>query len=381
MVSSGSTTRTKGLKTHFASTVLLCLLLGGCAVFAPPDPHIGDAVPYKRVPGWGEDDAKGVLAALGAQCVGTQRTAAALWCGVVAEHDNETSLLDTLSERFEARRVYGESGARDGLITGYYEPLLRGSEARSERYRWPLYRAPKDLVTLDLASRYPALEGNRVRGRLDGQRVVPYWTRAEIDGEDRPLAGEELLWVDDPVDAFFLQVQGSGIVALDNGNLEAIGYSDQNGHRYVSIGRVLVERGELPLEAVSLFSIRDWLDRNPQQAQALLNENPSYVFFDSRGAANAAGPLGTLGVPLTPERSVAVDPDVIPLGSLLWLDTELADGTTYRRLVVAQDTGGAINGGPRADIFFGRGQRAEQLAGTQRSRGRLYVLTPRDVGD
>ncbi len=363
---------------RLVASVLGCLALVGCAQFAPPEPHIGDAVSIDRVTGLDDDAGDGLLDAVAKQCAVASPAGDPALCALAARSTTSAELLAAIASGYDARPVFGERGAREGLITGYYEPLLQGDVEPSERFHWPLYRRPDDLVTLDLASRYPALEGNRVRGRLEGQRVLPYWTRAEIDGEAAPLSGQELLWVDDQVDAFFLQVQGSGIVALPDGRLEAIGYSDQNGHPYVSIGRVLVDRGELPLETVSLFSIRDWLERHPEYAHALLDENPSYVFFQSRGAASGDGPLGTLGVSLTAERSIAVDPSVIPLGSLVWLSTTLPDGSAYERLMVAQDTGGAIRGGPRADIFFGRGARAEQLAGTQRSRGRLFVLMPRE---
>ncbi|MEM9602961.1 MAG: MltA domain-containing protein [Pseudomonadota bacterium] len=365
-------------RTAKRTVVWSVLALTGCAVVdAPrtPEPHIAAAVPYTALAGWQADAFDGVLDAVLAQCAAPSTAGTGSLCAV-AQTGLPIALRDHLMQHYRPHAVLGDAGAEDGLITGYYEPLLHGSVAPNARYRWPLYRRPRDLVTLDLAERYPELEGRRVRGRLVEQRVVPYWTRADIDGPEQPLAGDELLWVDDPVDAFFLHVQGSGLVALADGRVESVGYSDQNGHPYRSIGRVLVDLDEVALEDVSLFSIRAWLADNPDAAQALLNENPSYVFFERRGDRGDDGPLGTLGVPLTAERSIAVDPRVIPLGSLVWLDTTLDDGQPYRRLMVAQDTGGAIAGGPRADVFFGRGERAERLAGTQKSRGRLYVFRP-----
>lgn len=351
------------------------VLLSGCAVLEQPDPHVGGPVPFSALSGWEGDTFDGLPEAVALQCAKRPDVAAGSLCENTVD-ESPAEIKAYLEQHYLPHRVFGAKGATEGLITGYYEPLLHGSMTPDQDYRWPLYSRPSDLVTLDLAERYPELEGRRVRGRLDGRRVVPYWTRAEIDGTEKPLAGSELLWVDDAVDAFFLHVQGSGVVELADGERVAVGYSDQNGHAYRSIGRVLVEMEELELADVSLFSIRQWLVDHPGAARGLLNRNPSYVFFNLREAIDGTGPLGTLGVPLTPDRSIAVDPRVIPLGSLVFLDTTLADGRRYQRLMVAQDTGGAIAGGPRADIFFGQGERAEQLAGTQKSQGRLFVLKP-----
>jgi membrane-bound lytic murein transglycosylase A len=270
----------------------------------------------------------------------------------------------------------GETG--DGLITGYYEPLLHGNFAKTVRYRYPLYRPPDDLVIVDLGELYPELEGKRVRGRLTGRRVIPYYSRAEIHDGRRPLKGRELAWVDDPVALFFLHIQGSGRMQLPDGRVRHVGYADQNGHPYVAIGRRLVDMGALRLEDVSLQTIRAWLKAHPRLAEAVLNSNPSYVFFDWR-ESTLSGPVGSFNVPLSPERSVAVDPRHVPLGFPLWLDTTLpavVDSVTYRRLVFAQDTGGAIKGSARADVFFGYGEQAEQLAGHMKQPGRLYLLRP-----
>ncbi len=215
-----------------------------------------------------------------------------------------------------------------------------------------------------------------MRGRLEGNRVVPFYSRAEIGTGKSPLAGNELLWVDDPVELFILQVQGSGRVRLPDGSEVAVGYADQNGHPYRSLGGRLIKMGVLTREDVTLTRIRDWLAANPEETTALLNSNPSYIFFTQRDAA-LEGPLGSLGVALTPERSVAVDPAYIPLGLPVWLDATLPDGTLLQRLAFAQDTGGAIKGPVRADLFIGRGTEAGRLAGEMKQRGRLYVLLPK----
>ena len=299
------------------------------------------------------------------------------WCEAATELELSPS-TDQLREFFESKakphRLHGPYGRRDGLITGYYEPLLQGSLEPDERYRYPLYQVPEELLVLEMSELFPELEGKRVRGRVVGNKVVPYYSREEIDSTDNPLAGQELFWVDDAVDAFFLQIQGSGIVQLPDGTRHGVAYAQQNGHPYRAIGRDLVEQGEISMQDISLFTIRDWLDANPTKAQDLMNRNPSCVFFSDAGEATDEGPDGSLGVPLTAERSVAVDRKVVPLGSPLWLETTLPDGSPYRRLVFAQDTGGAITGAVRADVFFGRGTRAEQLAGTMKQKGQLYLL-------
>jgi membrane-bound lytic murein transglycosylase A len=283
--------------------------------------------------------------------------------------------------RMQARRFEGERelDTRDtGLITGYYEPLLRGSRARSERYATPLYRVPPDLLVIDLGSVAPETAPLRLRGKLQGRRVVPYASRAEITGGDA-LDGQELLWVDDPVDAFFLQVQGSGRVQFDDGTQVRLGYGDQNGHPYRSIGRWLVERGEMSADQASMQGIKAWIARNPARAKELLDANPSYVFFRELPLGDpAAGPVGALGVPLTPGRSVAVDPRAVPLGApLVIATTDPGSGAALTRPMLAQDTGGAIRGPLRFDYFWGFGAAAGESAGRQRHDAAAWLLVPK----
>ncbi len=289
--------------------------------------------------------------------------------------------------RFQPHAVHGDSGRRhdsrdgggraasgtaadDGIITGYYEPLLHGSPKRTERFRYPVYSVPEDLLVVDLGGLYPELKDRRLRGRLDGRRVVPYPSRAEITA--KKINAPVLAWVDDPAALFFLQIQGSGRIQIEGGETYYVGYADQNGHPYYAIGSTLVNRGALKVEEVNLDSIRAWLATNPAQAEDVLNSNPSYVFF----ARRESPAIGALGAPLTPQRSAAVDPAFIPLGVPLWLDTTLPDAALYRRLVFAQDTGGAIKGPVRADVFFGFGPEAEKLAGNMKQPGRIFVLLP-----
>jgi peptidoglycan lytic transglycosylase A len=220
-----------------------------------------------------------------------------------------------------------------------------------------------------------------LRGRVEGKRVVPYYSRAEIARGAAPVVGKEILWVDDPIEAFFLQIQGSGRIQLESGETLRLGYADQNGHPFQSIGRYLVERGELQLSEASMPAIKAWAATNPKRLEELLNQNPSFVFFRELPLADpASGPVGALGVPLVPARSIAVDPRYVPLGAPVFLATTFPASTTpLNRLVLAQDTGGAIRNPVRADFFWGFGPEAGAQAGRMRQQGRMWVLLPRDL--
>jgi membrane-bound lytic murein transglycosylase A len=288
---------------------------------------------------------------------------------------------------FRPYAIAGTDGRDTGTVTGYYEPLLAGSRTRTARFTVPLYAAPDDLLTIDLTELYPELKDKRLRGRVEGKRVVPYWPRADIANGKAPVAGRELAFVEDPVEAFFLEIQGSGRIQLADGSVMRLGYADQNGQPYRSIGRVLIERGELTLDRASMQGIRDWGRRNPDKLPALLAENPSYVFFrevppPSPGtlAAEIDGPFGSLGVPLLARRSIAVDTRSVPLGAPVFLATTYPlTKTPLERLVLAQDTGGAIRGAVRADFFWGFGDEAGRQAGRMRQEGRMWILWPNDT--
>ena len=277
-------------------------------------------------------------------------------------------------------------GANDeGLFTGYFEPELIGSTIRAGQYQTPLYGFPDDLVTADLGLFQDSFMGQRLSGRLLGRRLVPYDTRAEITRNGLDQA-EELLYVDNPVDAFFLAIQGSGRVRLEDGSVVRAAYAGQNGHPYTAIGAVLIREGELTREEVSMQSIRAWLDANPNGAQALLDQNASYIFFSIEPLDDPAlGARGTEGVPLTAEASLAVDPNAHPLGVPIWLETTVPVGgesdTLFHRLLIAQDTGGAINGALRGDIYWGVGEAAGEIAGRMRSTGKMRVFLPRIIAD
>ena len=290
---------------------------------------------------------------------------------------NNAAVIAYLTNYFDVYAATNAGGTDSGLITGYYEPLLKGSRTKSAQYPYPLYRQPGDLITVELGDIYPELKYKRVRGKLVGNKLVPYNTRAQIEAEPSPLAGAEILWINDIIDVFFLQIQGSGLVQLDGGEQVHVGYADQNGHPYNSIGRILVDRGELTLDQASMQGIKTWAKNNPQKLRDLLNSNPSYVFFKEL-PAGLSGPIGGLGVPISAERSVAIDPKFVPLGAPIFLSTTQPNSANpLKRLMVAQDTGGAIKGGVRADFFWGAGDGAGEKAGAMKQQGKMWVLLPK----
>jgi membrane-bound lytic murein transglycosylase A len=384
-------------------------LLAGCATAPPPAPTVAPPAPtpaagslpasyqpvaWSALPGWSDDPVHEAWLAFRAGCAALTASPSrqATWQGVCrAAGDVDATSTGAVRAFFEGNfipyRVQGADGRDTGLVTGYYEPLLAGSREKSARTPVPLYAPPDDLLTVDLASLYPELKDKRVRGRVVGKRVVPYWSRTDIEAGRAPLADKVLVWVDDPVEAFFLEIQGSGRIRLDDGGIVRVGYADQNGHPYRSIGRVLIDRGELTAGEATLPGIRDWGRRNPDKLPALLDENPSYVFFrevpppqPSTLYAAIDGPFGALGVPLLRERAIAVDPRAIPLGAPVFLATTYPlSGRPLQRLVLAQDTGGAIRGAVRADYFWGFGDDAGRQAGRMRQEGRIWLLWPKGV--
>jgi membrane-bound lytic murein transglycosylase A len=337
------------------------------------------ATTWDAVSGWRDDNPQLAWSAFLASCraLASQPAwqSACSAAAALAEPSRET-LYRFFETNFTPYQTVNPDGSDNGLVTGYYEPLLYGSRTKSARFRFPLYGAPDDLLVIDLAGLYPELKNLRLRGRVEGKRVVPYYNRAQIEDGTAPVAGKEILWVEDSVELFFLQIQGSGRVKLENGETVAIGYADQNGHAYRSIGRLLVERGELPLEKASMQGIKAWAKQHPDKLQDLLNYNASYVFFREM-PPNLPGPLGALGVPLTARRSIAVDALYIPLGAPVFLVTTMPNSRQpLNRLMLAQDTGGAIRGAVRADFFWGFGEEAASLAGRMRQNGKMWVLLP-----
>ena len=330
---------------------------------------------FADLPGWEEDDHSTALAAFLRSC----RRMTGPACDAASR-----APADTARAFFESHfQPFAVNAGQEGLFTGYYEPLLQGSRERSDRYRVPLYVRPPDLVTVDLGDFREELKGQRIAGRVEEGALVPYPDRKAI--EEGALDGRdlELVWVDDPVDAFFLQIQGSGRVRLDDGSEMRVGYAAQNGHPYFAIGKDLIERGALAREEVTMQSIRGWLEQNPDLADDVMARNASYVFFEE---LKGEGPLGAQGVPLTPGRSLAVDLKHWTLGTPVWLDTRAPSprpgepDRPLRRLVIAQDTGGAIVGVVRGDVFWGHGGDAAEIAGRMKHSGSMWVLLPRAAG-
>jgi len=279
-------------------------------------------------------------------------------------------------ERFTPYALASSDSGDVGLVTGYYEPVIQGSRSRDAINRQPIYGVPDDLVVVDLAAVNPEVRNLRLRGRLEGRRLVPYYSRAEIESRGSALPAPVIAWAADPVELFFLQIQGSGIVNFADGGRVRVGYADQNGHPFRSLGRYLVERGELTLDQASMQSIQAWAAANPSRLQAALDQNPSFVFF--RELPDAGGPIGALGIPLSAGYSIAVDRRFVPLGAPVYLATTYPlSSNPLERLVVAQDTGGAIRGVVRADFFWGTGAEAGAAAGRMRQQGRMWLLWPR----
>lgn len=360
------------------------------------------AVGWGALPGWSEDDLASVWKGLVNNCKGLMRpvsgslalparAAPRAWQPVCLQVERagvpENSQPDAqwvrefLQTHLQPWRLLDGGGklARN-TVTGYYEPLIRASRTRGGDYQWPLYAAPDDLLTIDLGSVYPELAGKRVRGKLEGKRVVPYDTRAQIASAERqpPV----IVWANDPVEAFFLQIQGSGRALLPNGETIRLAYADHNGRPYASIGKWLADQGEMPLAQTSMQNIKAWAKRNPGRIQEMLNANTAMVFFREERISDAElGPKGAYGIPLIGERAVAIDPAFVPLGSLVYLATTYpASQQPLRRLVFAQDTGAAIKGAARTDFYWGFGDEAGARAGRMKQSGEMWVLWPKQAG-
>lgn len=334
------------------------------------------AARFSELPGWPGDGLEQAWRAFLASCAASTRDPR--WneiCERGARQD-ATSARDFFERWFTPYALRDENNGDSGLLTGYYEPVLRGSRTRTERARHPVYGIPPDLLQVDLTALHPNLAHQRLRGRLHGRKVVPYHDRGAIESAAAPLSGKELLWVDDAVALFFLHIQGSGKVMLADGSRVRLAYGDQNGHPYRALGKVLMERGHLRREEISLQSISDWLRAHPDEAPEVMAQNPSYVFFLEQ-PDSPLGPAGTQGVPLTPGHSVAVDARVTALGTPVYLASSWPDSPApLQRLTVAQDTGGAIRGAVRADLFLGEGAQAEARAGRMKQPLRAWMLLP-----
>jgi membrane-bound lytic murein transglycosylase A len=387
-----------------ASLALLALAISGCGTireFLSPerDRLVLEESEFTALPGWGKNNMAGALPAFRKSCErlqglpGNRKLGGRVVGGRVADWravctaatelkdtgaDDTRHFFETWFEPFRATN----NGEPMGLFTGYYEPVLRGSRRRNGPFTVPLYRRPTDLVTADLGLFHKRLEGRRIVGKVGNGELRPYPNRAAINAGALEGRGLEIAWVKDAAAAFFLHIQGSGQIVLKDGSIMRVGYAAQNGRVYHSIGRELIRRGILPREAVSLQSIRAWMKDNPGEARGLMEKNPSYIFFRE---IEGDGPIGAQGAVLTPLRSLAVDRRFIPLGVPLWVNTATPGKNPddavrpLRRLFIAQDTGGAIRGPVRGDIFWGSGPKAEAAAGRMNREGEYYLLLPRSL--
>ncbi len=386
-----------------AAGLALSLLLAACVVAPPPSagPHMALApVSFTDLPGWAQDDSAAALAAFARSCARlavmpadqllggeglaeTRGGRAENWRALCeqARHlpsGDQGAARHFFENGFQPYLV-SEANTAEALYTGYYEPTLRGARSPGGAFQTPLLGRPLDLVTADLGDFTADLKGRHIAGRVANGRLVPYPTRAEIDAGALASQRLAILWVSSPIDAFFLQIQGAGRINLPDGTLVRVAYAGQNGRPYVPIGRVLAARGEITADQISEQTIRAWLIAHPKEAQAVMEENPDYVFFrELRDYPADLGPPGTLGAPLTPERSLAVDRQFIPLGAPVFIaTTDPANHAPLARLMIAQDLGGAITGPLRADIFFGWGKDAAERAGRMNAHGAEYLLLPR----
>ena len=293
---------------------------------------------------------------------------------------DEDQLSKEIKKTFRVYRAAGRKESGRMLFTGYYEPIYEGRLVRDEAFRYPLYGLPNDLIRIDLSPFGERFKGETIVARIEGKKVQPYFSRSQIEGE-RVLEGKglEIAWLKDPLDVAFLHIQGSGRVRLSDGNDFLVHYQASNGRPFQSIGRYMIERGFLPREGMSMQAIRKYLTEHPEVRDEVLNQNPSYIFF--RHVEN--GPLGSLGVLLTPGRSVALDPKFFPKGALGFISSEkplvndrgeITGWVKFSRFVAHQDAGGAIKGAGRADIFWGSGPYAELAAGHLQQEGDLYIL-------
>jgi len=384
--------------THIFSRALLLLIVVAAActpvppkpepVPTPPKPPAGpesavyQEAAFDTLPGWTQ---AALVPSLRAFLTGCGRTVTPLLvaCELASRVPvgDEAAARQFFESQFVAYALRSSTVGDTGLLTGYYEPVIDGARARDADNRIPIYGVPDDLIVVELGSVNPDVRNMRLRGRLEGRRLVPYWSRAEIESRNAEFPAPIIAWALDPVDLAFLQIQGSGQIQFPNGERVRIGFADQNGHPYRSLGRYLVERGEMSLDQASMQNIKSWVAANPQRAREVLNANPSYVFFRERSDLKTdEGPIGALNVPLTAGYSLAVDRRFIPLGAPVYVATNYPlSEERLERLMTAQDTGGAIRGVVRGDFYWGTGADAGAQAGRMRNPTKMWILWPRGV--
>ena len=329
------------------------------------------AVSFSEIDGFYKDDLNHALDVFKKDCKASKRNE--LFKDVCQKAEFETDGKKFFTLYFQPYKLLDENASDEGLITGYYEPLLYGSLKKTSRYKYPLYKTPKDMYIVDFTSIYPDLKTYKLRGKLVGNKVLPYDSRQEIESNPSKEL-EPIVYVDNKVDVFLLHVQGSGKVLLDTGELINVGYAEQNGRKFKGIGMYMLNKGYITKDELSAQGMKKYLDKNPSKADEVLNQNESYVFFQKSNQ----GATGSLGSPLTAKRNIAVDRSVIPLGMPVFLNTtNPIDKKPINQLMVAADVGGAIKGKVRADFFWGFGDSAFDYAGRMKEKGKMYVLMPK----
>ena len=329
------------------------------------------AVSFTEIEGFYKDDLNHALEVFKKDCKKSKKNE--LFTEVCEKAESEIDGKKFFTLYFQPYKLLDENSSDEGLITGYYEPLLYGSLKKTSRYKYPLYKTPKDMYIVDFTSIYPDLKTYKLRGKLVGNKVLPYDSREEIENNPSKEL-EPIVYVDNKVDVFLLHVQGSGKVLLDTGELINVGYAEQNGRKFKGIGMYMLNKGYITKDELSAQGMKKYLDKNPSKADEVLNQNESYVFFQKSNQ----GATGSLGTPLTAKRNIAVDRSVIPLGMPVFLNTtNPVDKKPINQLMVAADVGGAIKGKVRADFFWGFGDSAFDYAGRMKEKGKMYVLMPK----
>lgn len=383
---------------------LLVLLLAGCAGtnVATDDtaPLVMKPASFSDMSSWKSDDMRGFMQAYNSSCARILKKnpddkffsdpawgvyadwQAACRAGQNINESDAGAVQNFLQQNFNVMRATA-AGKKEGLFTGYYVSTLHGSRTKHGAYQYPLLARPADLVMVELGDFRDELKGQRIAGRVIDGKLKPYEKRSEIVSGKMPQDQyKPIVWLDNAHDAFFVQVQGSGIVHLDDGSTMRVGYAAQNGHPYYAIGRELVKRGIYAKDEVSMDTIRTWLTQNPDKAEELMNTNPSFVFFEEMpNTGSDDGAKGGEGVALTAGRSLAIDKGKLPYGFPLFLVTDYLDenGAPMRKFMMAQDTGGAIRGAVRGDYFWGAGEAAEKMAGPMKAKGEYFFLLPKSV--
>ena len=361
------------------SLVLAIALFGGCAAKIEQKPSVSKAklqkVEWEDIENFSKDNLNEAFDVFKKDCKVSRKDKNLDSVCIKALTSSSIDSKKFFTTNFTPYKLISPKGDDKGLITGYYEPLLYGNRFKTPKYKYPVYATPSDLLVVDLASVYPSLEGKTVRGKLVDGTIKPYPTREEIESMNpqKSRVLKPICYVDDKIDLFFLQVQGSGRVQLPNGRFINLAYGGQNGRKYHSIGKELIKRGYIKKEDISLQSIKKWAKKNPALVDEILNTNQSYVFFQQ----SEKTATGSLGVELVANRNIAVDTRYIPLGYPVFLETTnpITD-KPYEQLMIAADRGGAIKGTIRADIFFGYGLEAKKLAGNMKQQGTMYILLP-----